>query len=75
MGKEMTYGYLGRFTPWEEIWQAIEQLVRKCKISLSALICREVDPSKVFDLELHRKQAAAGYRATNSGAIKILPRP
>jgi aryl-alcohol dehydrogenase-like predicted oxidoreductase len=34
----MTYGHLGRFTPWEEIWQAIEQLVRKGKISSSALI-------------------------------------
>jgi NAD(P)-dependent dehydrogenase (short-subunit alcohol dehydrogenase family) len=36
---------------------------------------REIDPGKVFDLELPGKQAAATYQAMSSGAIKILPRP
>jgi threonine dehydrogenase-like Zn-dependent dehydrogenase len=37
---------------------------------------REIDPGKVFDLELPLNQAAAGYRAMDQRqAIKVLLRP
>jgi threonine dehydrogenase-like Zn-dependent dehydrogenase len=37
---------------------------------------REIDPGKVFDLELPLEQAAEGYRAMDQRhAIKVLLRP
>jgi threonine dehydrogenase-like Zn-dependent dehydrogenase len=37
---------------------------------------REIDPGKVFDLELPLEQAAEGYRAMDERrAIKVLLRP
>jgi threonine dehydrogenase-like Zn-dependent dehydrogenase len=51
--------------------------VRRFLPELIDLIChREIDPGKVFDLELPLEQAAEGYRAMDERrAIKTLLRP
>jgi threonine dehydrogenase-like Zn-dependent dehydrogenase len=51
--------------------------VRRFLPELIELICnREIDPGKVFDLELPLDQAAEGYRAMDErSAIKTLLRP
>lgn len=51
--------------------------VRRFLPELIELICsREIDPGKVFDLELPLEQAAEGYRAMDERrAIKTLLRP
>jgi threonine dehydrogenase-like Zn-dependent dehydrogenase len=51
--------------------------VRRFLPQLIELICnREIDPGKVFDLELPLAQAAEGYRAMDERrAIKTLLRP
>ena len=51
--------------------------VRRFLPELIALICdRQIDPGKVFDLELPLDQTAEGYRAMDERrAIKTLLRP
>lgn len=51
--------------------------VRRYLPQLIELICsRQIDPGKVFDLELPLEQAAEGYRAMDQRrAVKTLLRP
>jgi threonine dehydrogenase-like Zn-dependent dehydrogenase len=80
-------GYVGVFhdvaIPGEELFFSGVHLhggpapVRRFLPELIDLICsRQINPGRVFDLELPLDQAAAGYQAMDSRqAIKVLLRP
>lgn len=80
-------GYVGMAhgveLPGEELFYSHVHLhggpapVRRFLPELIGLICnREIDPGKVFDLELPLEAAAEGYRAMDERrAIKTLLRP